>query len=182
MVVQINLSPIKIETKHLIIQPFIKGDFENSVILYGDAEITKYFDFGLPRSRDEVKDMVEHYNIFFSKTGYLGLFSVFEKSTMDFVGHIDCVPTDTIGILEIGFIINKHYQRRRLAGEMLKAFIYNFLLDIKDKLIKYQARGLMATVHPENKASIRLLESVGMKFEHSLTRFNQLRLKYFLPI
>ncbi len=41
----ISLIPIEIETERLIIQPFQDDDFENSVLLYSDARITKYFDF-----------------------------------------------------------------------------------------------------------------------------------------
>ena len=38
----------------------------------------------------------------------------------------------------------------------------------------------MATAHPENKASIKLIEKLGMQFERQLTRFGQPRKQYFL--
>lgn len=179
---QIILSPIKIETERLIIQPYQSSDFENSLVLYGDPKITRYFDFGLPRSRAEVEEVVNYYGIFFKKTKYLGLFSIFQKDGMNFIGHVDCIPTDESGILEIGFIMHKRYQRCGFAFEMLKFFIYEYIPAIKYKINKYEIHGIMATVHPKNKPSLKLLETIGMKFDRAIVRFDQPRLQYLLSI
>lgn len=179
---QIDLSPTKIETERLIIQSFQDKDFEDSVLLYGDAEITKYFDFGTTRSRNEVKALINRYIIYTKETEYLGLFSIFEKETMHFIGHIDLVPSNTSGILEVGYIIHKRYQKCKLALETLNAIIYAYIPKIKNKIYNNQFYEVMATVHPQNKASIKLLEGVGMKYECELTRFYQPRLNYAISI
>jgi len=60
--------------------------------------------------------------------------------------------------VEIGITVNKQYQRKGYAAEVL-ALIFDYLL------IKLGKHRIIASVDPDNQASAKLLEKMGMKQE-----------------
>ncbi len=98
-----------------------------------------------------------------------------EPQIGEFIGHIDgFLFEDNPKIVEIGIILLRRHHGKGFAYEALKAFIDYYLSGCQD------IQEVMATAHPENKASIKLIEKLGMQFEMQLTRFGQLRNQYFL--
>ena len=77
---------IEIITKHLVIRPYQTTDFENSVQLYGNAKVMKYFDYGQPLSRESVKTLIEKGCALFKKGNPCGLFSILHQETGEFPG------------------------------------------------------------------------------------------------
>lgn len=179
---KISLAPIKIETDRLLIRPYNTLDFEKSVALYGNPVITKFFDYGIPRSRTEVKKLTEKASKPFSKGHLFGLFSILKKDTMQFIGHLDCLPTKTTGIFEIGYILDQHFQKQGYCTEAMQAFLFEYIPLIKKKMKSNPPQGIIATVHPENQPSQKILKKMGMKFNSFEIRFRNPRMKYFLAI
>lgn len=179
---QICLSPLKIETERLFIRPYQAEDFEKSVVLYGDEILTRYFDHGLPRSKKEVRHLIKSIYKIAKSDEFLGLFSIFSKENMSFIGHIDCLPTIDPGIVELGYILHTHSQNRGFCSEAVKAFLFDYIpaLNLRSNIIKIDR--VIATVHPENIQSKKIIEKMGMHFEKFLIRFGNPRMKYFLDL
>ena len=127
--------------------------------LWGDYEVTKFFDARGQWSRDEVQERlakeissameygVQYWPIFLLKTD----------------GHIGCCglrPYDlSQGVYEIGFHIRSDKWRRGYAREAAVAVI-NYAFDT------LEARGLFAGHNPNNRASQHLLEKIGFHYTH----------------
>lgn len=176
---------VEIETERLLIRSYQDHDFENACQLYSNEELTKYFDNGQPKSRLEVKTLTEDMGKkFFRKREPFGLFSVFQKSSMAFIGHIDLIPTEEPGVIEVGFIFDKKYHKQGFCQEGVKALLCPYITEIIKKGVQCHGvsiNKIMATVHPANTASKKVLEKIGMHFEKIGERFKSLRLWYAMP-
>lgn len=167
-----NHLQIFIKTERLLIYSYDKTrDFENSVKLYGDPQITKYYDAGQVRSRDEVAQLVANYAVnYFEKDEPFGLFSVFTKEDHSFIGHLDFRPTPIPGTAEIGYILHKVFHGKGFGIEAVNSMIKGFAAEIIKRgyqILNSPIRSIRAAVHQDNKASIKLLEKVGMTFKES---------------
>jgi [ribosomal protein S5]-alanine N-acetyltransferase len=173
---------VEIETGRLFICSYRDSDFENCVSLYSDKEITKYFDYGNARTRNEVTAIVQEKAIkYFSQGKPFGLFSIFRKNDMAFIGQIDLLPSEEPGVLEIGFILHKQYQNQGFCTEAAKALIFEYVEELNSKAFKYNGipiSKIIATVHPENKSSRKLLQKIGMTLNKIQERFGNIRLWY----
>jgi ribosomal-protein-alanine N-acetyltransferase len=170
---------VEIETQRLYIRSYQPEDFDYSLKLYGDPALTKMFDHGKPKSRDEVVELVDDLGSrFFRKGEPFGLFSIFDKSNGQFAGHIDLIPSEPSDILEIGIILTPQYQGREYSQEAAKALMIPFVKELKQK--GHKISGIMATAHPNNIASIKNIEKMGMVFQRSFQRFGNPRNQYCL--
>lgn len=179
---------VEIETPRLLIRSYQANDFENCLALYGNPKVTKFFDHGKPRSKEEVRDLVREKGVkYFKKQKPFGLFSIFLKNSMTFIGQIDLLPSEKPGVVEIGFILFTKYQNKGFGSEAVKAFLTDYINELNAK--GYTCRGsvikeVMATVHPSNIPSKKLMEKMGMQFKKFQDRFGAPRLwySYKLPV
>jgi RimJ/RimL family protein N-acetyltransferase len=180
-----NCLQVRIETDRLLIRSYQEEDFEDCVLLYGDKELIKYFDYGVIRTRDEVKNLISEKTCnYFNKGRPFGLFSVFLKESMTFIGQMDLLPLDGSNTVEIGFIVRKEFHGRGYCIEAVKSLIFDYLKTINSshKDVCLPILEVVATVHPDNLPSIRVLEKAGMKFEKFQERFKAPRLWYYLSL
>ncbi|MFZ0565209.1 MAG: GNAT family N-acetyltransferase [Chlamydiales bacterium] len=173
---------VKIETQRLYICSYQDNDFENCVSLYGNKEITKYFDHGKARSRVEVENLIsERGKTYFIKGQPFGLFSVFSKYSMNFMGQVDLVPTNELGTVEIGCILHKQYQDQNFGTESVIALAVHYVDELNFRNIKFNGKAIckvMGTVHPKNVPSNKILKKLGMTFDKYEERFGNPRLWY----
>lgn len=177
---------IEIETERLCICSYKEDDFENFVKLYSDEKLTKYFDHGKPRSRLEVKKLTDENGSKFFKNGEpFGLFSIFQKKDMAFIGQIDLIPFNEPGVVEIGCIFDRKYHNQGFCPEAVRAFVFAYVNELNNKGFKFNGvpiNRVIATVHPANLPSKRVLQNIGMTFEKSEERFGHPRLWFsFIP-
>jgi [ribosomal protein S5]-alanine N-acetyltransferase len=91
------------------------------------------------------------------------VFAIIEKETEVVVGNIEMNIRDWDGVGEIGFIIHHDYWGRELATEAVHIMIeYSFQ--------HCELQRIFATSCPENIASIKVLEKVGMVKEGTLRK------------
>src|SRR3989338_10678490 len=175
---------ITVETQRLLIRSYQDRDFENCVLLYGDPKLTKYFDYGRPRSRREVLDLVEEKGKGpLTRNEPFGLFSMFDKASDSFIGQMDFMPAEGPGIVEIGCILFRQYHNQGFPSEALSFFIKEYVKKIND--LGFSSNGapiqkVTATAHPKNYSSQRLIKSLGMIFERQEDRFNSSRFRYYI--
>ena len=88
-------------------------------------------------------------------------YAVEHLSSGKVIGNICCGARDFAAI-EVGYIINKDYQRQGYAAEALSAVIRNAFLD--------GVHRVYAECDPRNTASWKLLESLGFRREAHLRK------------
>lgn len=175
-----------IETERLIIESYKDRDFQNCIQLYGDREITRYFDHGKPRTYIEVQQLIEERGKKYFENGEpFGLFSLFLKEDGRFIGQADLFPTDEPGVLEIGCILLKQFQRMKYGTEAVKALIIDYIDDLIHRNIKDRGMSLykiLGTVHPDNLPSNMLVRKCGMQVNKFQERFGNPRIWYYYEI
>lgn len=181
-----NQLSIEIITERLYIHSYRIGDFENCVALYGDKRLTKYFDHQRPRSRGEVQSLIEEKGFKYFYQGLpFGLFSIFDKKDMGFVGQADLIPTIDPEIVEIGVILHREYHGTGYALEATETLLKPFVNELNRSNYKYYdsiISKVIATCHPDNYASQKLMRKMGMMLEKSQERFGNPRLWFaYIP-
>ena len=176
---------IEIETQRLIIRNYRMQDLPESFKVYGDPDVTKYFDSGSPKSEAEVLELIQGKAVnYFLKGKPWGLYSIISKETKSFLGHLDLFPCDFDNeSLEIGYILSKTAQGQGFGSEAARGFVENFLQKFRNSNLFSEMglyRTVIATVHPENISSKKILEKLGMQKKQTLNRFNSYRDVYSL--
>ncbi|HEY8804259.1 MAG TPA: GNAT family N-acetyltransferase [Clostridium sp.] len=154
---------ININTVHLIIKPFCMDDIDGLYKIYSDEKVMAYIPEGVMSYewvKDLIKWMVEYCyekntpeNII--KFGV----SVVDKEKKKVIGwcglgSLDCNPED----IEIFYGLSSEYWGQGLATEAANAMLEYGFNTIGLKRI-------IAVVKPDNIASKKVIEKIGMKFE-----------------
>jgi RimJ/RimL family protein N-acetyltransferase len=63
--------------------------------------------------------------------------------------------------VEVAYLLDREYWRKGLATEATEAII-------KHGYAKYGFERIVAVIHPQNVASIRVAEKIGMKYERDV--------------
>lgn len=181
-----NELQVEIETERLLICSYKDTDFDDCILLYGNEAIIKYFDHGKARAKHEVERLIcEKGKKYFSQGKPFGLFSIFHKETKAFIGQIDLLPSDEVGVLEVGFILHAHYHNQGFCSEAVKSIIFDYVETLNNgnfQCDELPINKVMATVHPKNEFSRKVLLKVGMTLEKIQDRFDQPRLWYSVII
>lgn len=129
------------------------NDIDAMAALLGDPQIMRFYPS--PKGREEAAQWIEWNQRNYADQGY-GLW-IIETHEGDFVG--DCGLTwQSVGevrMLEVGYHVRTAWQRRGLASEAAAA-----CRDLARANIETDE--LAAIVHPENRASLRVAEKIGM--------------------
>jgi RimJ/RimL family protein N-acetyltransferase len=163
-------------TDRLYIRSFNDEDFIYSLSLYSDPLLTQFYDHGKPRNETEVEAYIEERESYLLSTGLpFGIFSVFLRDKRTFIGQIDVVPTGEPGEVEIGWIFLKEYQNQGYCSEAVNFFLIPFIKELAKKKIKiggHVINRVIATAHPDNKPSQRIMEKIGLSFYKTGLRYN----------
>ena len=130
----------------------------------------RYIGDGKPQSREQtvirLNAVLDHW-----KQHGFGLFTAVEKTSGDFVGFCGLKYLDTSSEIEVGYRLAKKFWRRGLATEAARASLrYGFETLGLDRIV--------AVVQPENGASCRVIEKIGLRYEKD-ARFYDTDVKYF---
>ena len=181
-----NQLQVTIETERLLIHSYKDTDFEDCISLYGSEAIIKYFDHGKAWTKHEVESLIcEKGNKYFSQGKPFGLFSIFHKETKAFIGQIDLLPSDELGVVEVGFILHAQYHNQGFCSEAVKSVIFDYVEILNNgnfQCDELPINKVMATVHPKNEPSRKVLLKAGMTLEQIQGRFGQPRLWYSVAI
>ncbi len=170
-----NGAQLSIEafTDRLFIRSY-EEDFERCLSLYGDGELTRYFDHGKPRTYKEIIEYVgDRGSRYFDQGLPFGIFSVFLKEGV-FVGQVDLVPTENPGEVEIGWILLEKFHGQGLCSEAVMSFLMPLVQRIVN--MKLKSRGVVinrviATAHPENIASNKIIQKAGLMLYQKELRY-----------
>lgn len=150
---------IILETKRLILRRQVLSDLDDLWALYQNLNITKYIP-DAPRSREEAQEELEWHMHGHPKHPELGLWATIHKGTGEFIGRCGLLPWEIDGQneVEVAYTIVEAYQGQGLGSEAAQAILkYGFEMLNLSRLV--------CMIDPENIASQRVAERIGMTFE-----------------
>jgi RimJ/RimL family protein N-acetyltransferase len=149
------------QTARLTVRQLQPGDGPAMYAIYGDPEVVRYVDDGLPLSLEQCERWIEVSRRNYATRGY-GASALLERDTGDFVG---CCG-----------VVHSRYQDHA-PPEIIYAFLRTrwgrgYASEVVPAMLEHVARehGLVhvyATIDPENAASARVLTKAGMVWQHT---------------
>jgi [ribosomal protein S5]-alanine N-acetyltransferase len=147
--------PVPIVTARLELRPFRESDVDGIARLLADHEATKFI--GSVKSRDAAADSVRVMRDAFTARGW-GTLAVVPRGKQGCVGYCGVRPLPHTAEVEVAFALQQSCWNLGYATEAATASI--------DTAFNYLGiKSIVATVYPENKASLRVLAKLGMTFE-----------------
>ncbi len=140
-------------------------------IIYSDKEVTKYTT-GRVFSFAETKEFMHK---MFTYDGILGFAPIIEKASNKIIGYGGILEFDLYNqpnCYEFGYLLQKPSWGLGYATEIAKA-------QIKKIKQEFNNPKIFATVHPQNRASQKVLQKIGMSFIDSVIKSRGLRDVYF---
>ncbi len=156
---------IILKTKRLILREFVPEDLNEYAKLDSDPEVMKYISNGKTRTFQEIKGDLERIIKYNSENEGFGLWAAIEKDSNKFIGWFCLKHLDKTAEIEVGYRLIREFWGKGFASEGAKAIvIYGFN--------KLGLKRIVAVADQGNKASIRVLEKAGLKFEKLAHYFN----------
>lgn len=156
------MSPWLFETKRLQLRPVTEPDFELMLAVWNDPAFLKYVgDRGIRTERHAREAIRNGPIMMFARYGY-GPYCMSLKATGELVGVCGLFKRDNLEHPDIGFSVLPGHGGKGLASEAANAVVEY----ARDPL---GIEVLTAIVSPENAASVRLIEKLGLEFERMIT-------------
>jgi len=151
-------SQMIFETKRLTIRPITLKD-KNEIFKYRcDNETNKYQGW-IPETIDDVEVFIGNISQQINEPDTWFQFVIIEKESQNIVGDLGIHFIDSENKqAEIGCTLNKDFQNKGYATESVKRLI-DYLFN---ELNKHR---IIASIDPDNKNSIRLVERIGFRKE-----------------
>jgi RimJ/RimL family protein N-acetyltransferase len=154
-----------VETDRLLLRAFVMDDdVEDFFRMISDPDVTRYTGDGCQSLEEARKRLEEGPLQDYRKHGYGRMAGIY-KPTGKVIGFAGLKYLDDVSEVDLGFRFFKEYWGKGLATEASRAILaYGF-----ETLHLERISGITDI---ENKASIRVLEKVGFKFEKFTTYRN----------
>lgn len=143
-----------LETDRLYIRGLRADDLDELYEVCGDPELMRHVGDGRPLSREQTRHWIEKSQDNYAKHGF-GCAAVVAKDGDRFAGYCGLVYGPGGAEVEIIYALKKQYWGRGLASEAAAAML-EYGLD------KCRLKRIVATVDPENRASISIVKKLGM--------------------
>jgi len=150
---------IILETNRLILRHQVPDDLDSLYALYCDPDVSKYIP-DAPRTYEEARKELEWFMNGHPRRPELGLWATIHKETDKFIGRCGLLPwtIDQREEVEVAYLLAKEYWGQGLGTEVARA-IAQYVFE------RLQLTRLICLIDPENQASIRVANKIGMVFE-----------------
>lgn len=157
-----STKKIILQTDRLLLRHLSIDDVDELFALYQDPEIRRYFPEGV-LTLEETREELEWHMHGHPRHPELGLWATVHKETGMFIGRCGLLPWEIAGRLEIeiAYLLDKSYWGRGLATEAARGIMeYGFG--------RLNLSRLICLIDPENLASQRVAEKIGMTLERKV--------------
>ena len=151
-----------LETPRLVLRHLVPEDLDALFALYKDPQMRQYFPEGV-LSYEATKEELEWFLQGHPNYPELGLWATILKEKGAFIGRCGLLPwtIEEQQEVEVAYLIDKSYWGKGLATEAAKG--------IKDYAFnKLNLSRLICLIDPENIASIKVAQKIGMTLEKRL--------------
>jgi len=144
-------------SERLYLRAFVSSDWENIYQLDSDPEVMKYLSQYPLDDKSDYPKIIEGCMAYYQEKPGFGVWAAIEKESEEFIGWFMLKKYQYSDDQELGYRLMKKYWGKGYATEMAFQLIeYGFLEKNLPKIV--------ALTHPENIASQKVLEKVGMKY------------------
>ncbi len=152
----------EIETPRLRLRQFTPNDLDDLCRLYSNPDVMRYVGKGV-RTKNETQTALSSILKYYEPN--LGMWAVIYKDDGKLIGRCGLWFLDNTAEVELGYLLDKSYWGKGLATEASHASLkYGFEVVKLEKIV--------AIARPENIASRRVMEKVGMKYEKDAYFYN----------
>ena len=144
---------MKIETARLLIRSFDPKDLDPYLSIVADADVMKYL--GGVLSKEQAKRYIDRAIETEQKSGY-SRYAVELKESGQFVGMCGIVPVKDY--IDLGYRFAKSAWGKGFATEAASAVVALGFAE-------HEFREIVGLTHPDNSASIKVLEKLGFSYE-----------------
>ena len=157
-----------LETDRLILRPLREKDIEEIYAMRSDADVMRFI--RQPQNRAESVNWVELVSSRWADE-QIGFCAILEKPSKKFAGWCGIWRLKETNELEIGYAVAKQLWGKGLATEAALGFLdYAFE--------KLKPEKIVAVARPENAASRRVMEKLGMNFVGTGVFYEQELVRY----
>ena len=149
-------NPNMFETARLFLRPLNKDDTDAIFALRRDAELMRFI--REPQTKHaEAESWIKLISSLW-ESEKIGFCAVIDKNSNEFIGWCGLWHLKETGETEVGYAIAENFQKKGFASEAAEKFLeYGFYQLNLEKIV--------AVARPENKASRRVMEKIGMKYD-----------------
>lgn len=151
------------ETKRLILREFAAADAEDFYRIHSDAETMRFQNlpenYTVEVERYYLGKHIENYY----KTFGFGIWAIVLKENNRLIGRCGLVrqPIESGEEIEVSYLIEREFWNQGFASEAARVVL-------KLGFEKYNFQRLVSIIAPQNTASIRVAEKIGMRFERNI--------------
>lgn len=161
-----------LQTARLILRPFAIADapiFHQAI--YSDPLVMRYLPGGVPRSLERTLESINYFLNHWEAHGYGG-WAVIERETGEFIGQcgLNCLTDNEP---EIFYALAQKYWGKGIAAEAsTEALRYAFTIS--------KFKQVYGVAYPDNTASQRVMEKIGMVSQGFTDRYYNATLAYYI--
>lgn len=144
------------ETERLFLPKLTEKDLDFVAAMRADADVMRFI--RAPQKPEEAMNWIKLVSSRWEGEK-IGFCSVFLKSTNEFIGWCGLWQLKETGEIEVGYALVKDFWGKGYAVEASEAFLnYGFT--------ELNLPKIVACANPDNKGSRRVMEKLGMTFDH----------------
>lgn len=154
------MSTIYLVTERMVMRRLTENDAEHLFELDSDPDVMLYLTGGIPHTRAFIGEKaLPHYLEFYDRFDDLGFWAAIEKASGHFMGWFHFKPyRENPDEIELGYRLKKAFWGKGYATEGSAALIEKGFRDLG-------VNKVVATTMASNKASRRVMENVGLRFD-----------------
>ena len=155
---------MKIETRRLQLRQFIPDDADDLYRIYSHLDLFQYMSNEKPLLRDQTRLLIYEFIENWQQHNF-GVWAVIEKKHKKLIGHCGFKFLENTKEIQMGYLLLKSHWGRGLGTEAAEAVLkYGFEVA--------KLKRIVAIAKPENIASLRVMQKVGMKYEKNAYYYN----------
>ncbi|HSB66930.1 MAG TPA: GNAT family N-acetyltransferase, partial [Anaerolineales bacterium] len=153
-------QPATLRTDRLTLRPLDQADARILHRIYQTEGVLRYFPNPIPPALERVERFIREQHSHWEQHGY-GNWGILPDGEDDIIGWVGLQFLPELNETEVGFLLDRPYWGKGYATE---AALASLKFGFERVTLKY----IIALVHPENMASIRVIEKCGIHFVDSL--------------
>lgn len=153
------------ETKRLIFRKLELTDAEDLYRIYSNPETMRFMGKGSDSAEEERRNIQKHIENYYGNYGF-GLWATILKENNRLIGRCGLLYQEMEGVkdLELAYLLDCDYWGQGFATEAARAIV-NIGFE------KFDFSRIVAVINPQNAASIRVAEKVGLRFEREISNY-----------
>lgn len=145
-------------SERLTLEPWHSSDWTAFQPIAQDAEVMRYITGGIPWSDEQVRNFVDRQMKLFAERQFCR-WKLMERESRDLIGFCGAGMWRDAPDPEIGWWLARRHWGRGLATEAAR-------MALRDVFERVRVNRVISIAMPGNVASLRVMEKLGLQFQH----------------